>query len=88
MNQNPYRPIACDLHETYQLAAMKSSQVDLEWWVDSGERLQARIRVADVFTQSQAEYLRAITITGEAVDIRLDRIISAFWAASGKPLGS
>ena len=86
MNQTPYTPIACGLHETYQLAAIKKLQIDLVWQIEGGNKRKARVRIEDVYTHSQAEYLKVITQAGEALDIRLDQIKSAQWVASGEPL--
>jgi transcriptional antiterminator Rof (Rho-off) len=87
MTDSPYHPIACGLHETYQLAAIKGVEVDLTWSLEDGSERQCRVKVEDVFTRSQAEYLKANTQAGERLEIRLDLIRSAHWAASGEPLG-
>ncbi|MCU7843441.1 MAG: transcriptional antiterminator, Rof [Candidatus Thiodiazotropha sp. (ex Monitilora ramsayi)] len=86
MKDVPYRPIACGLHETYQLAVIRQMEIDLVWRTDGGQRLEARVRADDVFTESQAEYLRVATRTGEKHVIRLDNIESAHWAETGRPL--
>jgi transcriptional antiterminator Rof (Rho-off) len=87
MKDSPYHPVACALHETYQLAAMKKLHIDLTWQAEDAAQQKARIRVEDVYTRSQAEYLRVSTQAGESLEIRLDLIESAFWAATGDPLG-
>ncbi len=87
MTDSPYHPIACGLHETYQLAAIKGVEVDLIWLLEDSSERECRVRVEDVFTRAKAEYLKANTQAGERLEIRLDRIKSASWAASGEPLG-
>ena len=82
----PYRPIACGLHETYQLAVIRKMEIDLVWSTDESERFEACVRADDVFTESQAEYLKVTTRTGEKHVIRLDNIESAHWADTGRPL--
>lgn len=84
-NQN-YRPIACGLHELYQLAAMRGSLLDMTWREASGAPTTARLRVLDVATRDGAEFLTAETLTGDRHEIRLDRITQAVWAESGAPL--
>lgn len=87
MKDSPYQPIACGLHETYQLAAIKGVEVDLTWLQEDGSERHSRVRIEDVFTRSQAEYLTLTTQAGESLEIRLDLIESACWAASGAPFG-
>ena len=86
MKQEAYRPIACGLHELYQLAAMRAAHLDLGWTGVSGERNRARLKVLDVYTRERAEYLSGEASNGERFEIRLDRIAEASWAESGKPL--
>lgn len=86
MTKPPYQPIACGLHETYQLAAMRQAVVDLSWRTDEDLLQRTRVVVEDVFTEAQAEYLRVKTQAGDRYVIRLDRIVEARWADTGQPL--
>lgn len=86
MKREQYLPIACGLHELYQLAAMRGTRLDISWESERGEQLKARLKVLDVFTREQAEYLSGEAVTGERYEIRLDRIAGASWAETGRPL--
>lgn len=86
MDKQNYQPIACGLHEQYQLAAMRGVTLDMAWLDGAGEPMSARLRVLDVATRNGAEFLSIETLTGDRHEIRLDRITRAVWAESGIPL--
>ncbi|MEN8177897.1 MAG: hypothetical protein ABFS39_04690 [Pseudomonadota bacterium] len=82
-----YKPIACALHEHYQLAVMKKMLIDMVWSDAAGERRVDRIRPLDVYTKAKAEYLLGeIENLGE-IEIRLDLINEARWVSNGNLLG-
>ena len=78
-----YKPIACGLHEYYQLAVMKHASLDLVWMDDAGRKQSGRGRSKDVYTHAKAEYLLAEFDGLGEVSIRLDRIKEARWADTG-----
>lgn len=86
MREQDYTPIACGLHEQYQLAVLKRAPLDLQWRTQQGASRQARVLLRDVFTRTGAEYLAGETREGEAIEIRLDRITLARWAVDGRNL--
>ncbi|MCU7812291.1 MAG: hypothetical protein KZQ77_13795 [Candidatus Thiodiazotropha sp. (ex Notomyrtea botanica)] len=86
MTKTPYHPIACGLHETYQLAVMRRAMIDLSWRTEDDCLQKARVLIEDVFTEAQAEYLRVTTQPGNDYVIRLDRIVEARWVETGQPL--
>lgn len=86
MNRQAYQPIACGLHELYQLASMRGDPLYICWENESEGVLKARLRIVDVYTRDRAEYLSGKTASGEYNEIRLDRIIAASWAESGVSL--
>ncbi|MBW9258925.1 MAG: transcriptional antiterminator, Rof [Candidatus Thiodiazotropha sp. (ex. Lucinisca nassula)] len=86
MSDNPYRPIACGLHESYQYAVMTRTRLDLNWRDESGQHHQARVLPIDVVTRDKAEYLVVRGPSGETLAVRLDRIDGAIDLASGKNL--
>lgn len=88
MEKQNYQPIACGLHEQYQLAAMRGILLEMSWKNESGESMSARLRVLDVATRNGAEYLSVETIAGDRHEIRLDWITRAVWAESSIPLDS
>jgi transcriptional antiterminator Rof (Rho-off) len=81
-----YTPIACGLHDNYQLAAMRRAPLDLRWMTEAGEFNTARLTILDVCTHDGGEYLYAESSSGEPHKIRLDRICQANWAVTGEPL--
>jgi transcriptional antiterminator Rof (Rho-off) len=86
MTHQDYTPIACGLHEEFQLAAMRGALLDVNWESETGVRLNERLRVLDVFTRDQPEYLSGETTAGARRLIRLDRIHQALWAETGVSL--
>jgi transcriptional antiterminator Rof (Rho-off) len=86
MKRQGYRPIACGLHEQYQLAAMRGALLDISWESETEGSMTTRLRIVDVFTRDSAEYLSGETLAGEQHQIRLDRIRLAHWAESGTSL--
>jgi transcriptional antiterminator Rof (Rho-off) len=86
LNEQDYTPIACALHEHYQYAVMKRALLDLSWRTPGGVMRHARVLPLDVCTRKGAEYLYGESCDGEAIEIRLDRISRACWAADGSSL--
>ncbi|MEW8625844.1 MAG: transcriptional antiterminator, Rof [Candidatus Thiodiazotropha sp.] len=86
MSDNPYRPIACGLHESYQYAVMTRTRLDLNWRDDAGTVHRARVLPIDVVTRDNAEFLIVRDSSGEEVTVRLDRIVQAIDLTSGKNL--
>ncbi len=82
-----YNPIACTLHEHYQLAVIKQARLILLWRDEDGVERRERICPIDVYTRSKAEYLLAATENSAELEIRLDWIREARWAIDGKLLG-
>jgi transcriptional antiterminator Rof (Rho-off) len=65
---------------------MRGALLEVTWRLESGEVVNARLRVHDVPTRAGAEYLCGETPAGESHEIRLDRISLALWVESGQPL--
>lgn len=86
MKGEAYRPIACGLHELYQLAVIRRAPLQLRWQTGAGETRSARLLALDVYTRDGAEYLSGETAGGERCVIRLDLIRQAHWADGGGAL--
>lgn len=71
-----YQPIACALHDEYELAVMRGRRVTLVWLDEAGQRQQAHVTPLDLVTRAGEEFLRVQDHNGETLDIRLDRIQS------------
>lgn len=70
MSETPYAPIPCAQHERLEFAALTGQWLEVK--VD-GQR--QRLRPLDVYTREGAEWLRAETDGGEALTLRLDRLV-------------
>jgi len=70
-----YQPIACALHDEYELAIMHKKILSLKWLDDNGNEHQERVLPADIIARDGAEYLLVKRPGDEAqLFIRLDRI--------------
>lgn len=69
MNDTPYQPIPCALHERLEFAALTGQWLDV--MVDGAVQ---RLLPLDVATRDGAEWLLAKTVAGEQMTLRLDRI--------------
>ena len=74
MAEDGYEPVSCDYHDQLEAAAMHKKEVELEFDLD-GVAQTERGRVEDVYTADGGEFIRFAT-DGEALEIRLDHIIS------------
>ena len=72
----PYQPIACHLHDIYEIATMKRQPLKLRW-LENGEETQQTVRPLDIETSDGAEWLHAESDHGQLLTIRLDWILHA-----------
>lgn len=72
MSEKPYAPISCAQHERLEYAALTGQWLDVT--VDGQTQ---RLRPLDVYTREGAEWLHAETDGGEALTLRLDRLVLA-----------
>ena len=70
-----YQPVSCDYHDQLEEAAMHHKHVELEFELEGVTQRESGT-IADVFTSNGAEFVKFEPGTGNAVDIRLDHIIS------------
>ncbi|MFP5410713.1 MAG: transcriptional antiterminator, Rof [Gammaproteobacteria bacterium] len=70
MNEAPYEPIPCAQHERLEFAALTQQWLDVK--VDG---VAQRLLPLDVATRDGAEWLTAQTEDGEALTLRLDRLV-------------
>ena len=71
-----YQPIACHLHDIYEIAIMKRQSLTLRW-LANGEEIQQTVRPLDLKASDGAEWLHAESSHGESLTIRLDWILLA-----------
>jgi len=75
----PYQPIACALHDVYEIAIMRRQRLRLQW-SDGGQQHDATLQPLDLNTVDAAEWLLVETRHGEQLSIRLD------WISRADPL--
>ena len=74
----PYQPIACSLHDEYEIAIMRKTQLKIKWRDDNGNQQTAMIMPKDILVKNKEEFLLAGTHDSaqenKALCIRLDKI--------------
>lgn len=71
-----YTPINCDLHSEYELAIMHHTQLRIVWRDVTGLEHVGTLLPLDLQTAHGEEFLLGQDHTGQAVRLRLDRIVS------------
>lgn len=69
----PYQPIACALHDEYEIAIMHKKPLKIRW-SDNDEVHSARLQPKDIQVKDGQEFLIAASEDGKQYCIRLDRI--------------
>jgi Rho-binding antiterminator len=72
-----YQPIACETYSQYELAIMHRQPLRIAWRDDDGHHRLCSVTPTDLQTKNHEEFLLATTPEGEALRIRLDRILSS-----------
>lgn len=74
----PYQPIACSLHDEYEIAIMRKTQLKIKWRDDNGNQQTAMIMPKDILVKNKEEFLLAGTHDSaqenKVLCIRLDKI--------------
>ncbi len=73
MDNKPYQPIACALHDEYEIAIMHKKQLKIRW-SDNNEDHTARVLPQDILVKDGQEFLMAESEDKKQYCIRLDRI--------------
>ena len=71
---NRYEPIACSLHDEYEIAIMHKKLIDIRWSGDDGEEYTDKVLPKDILVRDKAEFLVANTRDNRELCIRLDKI--------------
>ena len=71
-----YQPIACHIHDIYEIAIMRQTRLTLDWR-QAGVRRHDTVRPVDLYTKEGAEWLLAEDRSGQQLEIRLDWIHEA-----------
>jgi len=74
MNE-PYRPVACALHDEYEIAIMRKNRLHLMWLDDDGNVHNCEVLPEDILVKDKSEYLLASDVDNQhTLCIRLDKI--------------
>ena len=71
---NTYVPIACSLHDEYEIAIMHKKTLAIRWTDDSGEQHTAKVLPTDILVKDKQEFLLADMQDNKGLRIRLDKI--------------
>lgn len=69
-----YKPIACALHDEYEIAIMHKKQLNIKWIDEAEQEHNANVRPTDILVKDKQEFLIARIQDGEVLCIRLDKI--------------
>lgn len=70
----PYQPIACALHDEYEIAIMHKKSLNISWIDSSEEVRKAIVHPKDILVKDKQEFLIADTQENGELCIRLDKI--------------
>jgi transcriptional antiterminator Rof (Rho-off) len=71
---NSYQPIACSLHDEYEIAIMHKKYIDIKWSGDGGGEYTDKVLPKDIQVKDREEFLVANTRDNKELCIRLDKI--------------
>ena len=69
----PYQPIACSLHDEFEIAIMYRKPITIKWQVD-GEFHKEVVLAKDLLVKNKEEFLVVKTRGNKELCIRLDKI--------------
>jgi transcriptional antiterminator Rof (Rho-off) len=69
-----YVPIACALHDQYEIAIMHKRRLNIRWLDDDGELYTGSVLPKDILVTNGEEFLIADSQNNGELSIRLDRI--------------
>ena len=70
----PYAPIACALHDEYEIAIMHGKHLTIRWLDGTGAYHTDKILPKDILVKDKEEFLVVDTQDAKALRIRLDMI--------------
>ena len=71
---DPYEPIACSMHDEYEIAIMHKKHLTIAWLDDNGVRHSDKVLPKDILVKDKEEFLVANTQDNKVLRIRLDKI--------------
>lgn len=69
-----YKPIACSLHDEYEIAIMHKKRIAIKWLDDAGVLHYVNVLPTDLLVANKEEYLLAQSQNAQPLRIRLDKI--------------
>ena len=69
-----YEPIACALHDEYEIAIMQKKDLHIKWLDENNNHHTERVFPKDILVKNREEFLIASTVDGLERCIRLDMI--------------
>lgn len=74
----PYQPIACSLHDEYEIAIMHKKHISIKWLDDNGDQHTDKVMPKDILVKNKEEFLVARTYDSaqdnNELCIRLDKL--------------
>lgn len=72
--ETDYRPIACSLHDEYEIAIMQKRAITISWLAEEGQRIRASVSPKDLLVRDGEEFLLFETADNQRIEVRLDKI--------------
>jgi len=69
-----YKPIACSLHDEYEIAIMQKIRLKIHWHDDNGVSDTGEVLPVDIRVQDRQEFLVVKMKENKTLTIRLDKI--------------
>ena len=69
-----YKPIACSLHDEYEIAIMQRNYLNIKWSDSSGVQHTEKVLPKDILLKNKEEFLVAETPDQNELCVRLDKI--------------
>jgi transcriptional antiterminator Rof (Rho-off) len=69
-----YRPIACALHDEFEIAVMHKKPISIRWHDEKGGINQGVVLAKDLLVKNKEEFLLVVTRDKNELCIRLDKI--------------
>ena len=70
----PYKPVACSLHDKYEIAIMHKKYISIKWLDDNGNQHTDNVLAKDILVKNKEEFLLATGQNNKELCIRLDKL--------------
>lgn len=69
-----YIPIACALHDEYEIAIMHKESLHIKWLDENDQAHNEKVLPKDILVKNKEEFLIATALDNTELRIRLDKI--------------